>query len=146
MPAGNTIHASSAQARPQIKPAPGLVARLAKNNPKISPNREPQKTPCASKLASNVACIAPPSPPMHKPRRGSTGRADPARVSFGIAIEVWDSLKVLPLFQLDRLHDILWKEQLDSPIHQDANFALQTGKFSQIDSAPHQPGNQTRKS
>jgi len=41
--------------------------------------------------------------------------------------------------QIDSLNDVAGEEQLNYPIREHANFALQAGQFSQINAAPHQP-------
>src|SRR5262249_30615867 len=55
-PAGTTIHSKVARARPQIKPAPGLVARLAKNKPKANPKRAPHEIVCTSEPDKRKPC------------------------------------------------------------------------------------------
>src|SRR5215472_4832684 len=52
------------------------------------------------------------------------------------------SAKEVLLFQIDRLHDVAREEKLYRPIHQHANLALETRQLGQIDSPPHEPGQQ----
>ena len=47
------------------------------------------------------------------------------------------------LLQFDGLDDVAGEEQLDHPIAQHSNLALQAGQFSQINAAPQQPGEQS---
>ena len=71
IPAGIITHRSNANPRPQINPAPGLVARWAKNRPKASPKRPPSNTPCASGVVSSALLTAPPVAPRPNPSRSS---------------------------------------------------------------------------
>ena len=45
--------------------------------------------------------------------------------------------------QFDGLDDVAREEQLDQPIAQHSNLALQAGQFSQINATPQQPGKQS---
>jgi hypothetical protein len=78
MPTGNTIHISTAKAKPHINPAPGLVARFAKSRANAAPNNSPHKTDCASGADNSIPCSAPPTAPMHKPSRISVTCGDNA--------------------------------------------------------------------
>ena len=71
IPAGTSIHRSSAEATPQINPAPALVARLAKNRPKANPKRPPSNTPCVSGIVRIALRRAPPAAPSPSPIRVS---------------------------------------------------------------------------
>src|SRR5262249_34265258 len=70
-PAGKTIHNSTAKAKPQINPAPVLVARFAKSKPKAAPNKSPHSDDCASERPRIIPCSAPPDAPTDNPRRTS---------------------------------------------------------------------------
>src|SRR5215831_6313531 len=78
MPTGNTIHISTAKAKPHINPAPGLVARFAKSKANTAPNKSPHKIDCASMADNTIPCSAPPTAPMHNPSRISVMRGDNA--------------------------------------------------------------------
>src|SRR5215470_17260082 len=52
---------------------------------------------------------------------------------------------LVSLFQIDRLNYIAREKELGRPIHQHADFALDAGQLAQIDSAPHGPREEPRK-
>src|SRR6266849_4006798 len=150
IPAGIITHRSNAHATPQINPAPGLVARWEKNRLKASPKRLPSNTPCASEVVSSALRRAPPAAPRLSPSRGSiqTQLATPgpawARIEDSDAAMIkTPTAGLLP--QINGLDNISWEEKLDGPVHQHPDFPLYTWKFRQIDTAPHQPGEQARK-
>src|SRR5215469_6333227 len=94
-----------------------------------------------------IPCSAPPNAPMKRQSRTRFACADnaPTFDSSAIITELWGSVISLLLLQLDCLNDIAWKEELDSPVGQDADFPLESRKFGKIDAPPHKPGEQTRK-
>src|SRR5260370_29036581 len=62
-PAGITNQRSKAQPRPQISPAPGVVARFANTTPKTTPKNPPSRIPWVSDASSILLCSMPPSAP-----------------------------------------------------------------------------------
>ena len=58
-------------------------------------------------------------------------------------IEAVDTFISLP--QIDGLHDIARKEQLDGPVGEYAHFALESREFAKINAAPQEPGEQPAK-
>src|SRR5262249_42999511 len=77
-PEGNTIHMRTAKAKPQINPAPALVARFEKNKPNTAPKRMPLKSEYESESANNQLCSAPPDAPVRSPIRTAVARGDAA--------------------------------------------------------------------
>src|SRR5712664_4715720 len=73
-PLGTSIQRKSEEAKPQISPAPGLVARRAKNNPKASPKAAPTRPPEESEVFSTTLWSRPPEAPRAKPIRVSSQR------------------------------------------------------------------------
>src|SRR5215469_7004270 len=71
IPAGIVTHRRNADPTPQINPAPGVVARWAKNRPKASPKKLPSKRPCASDVVRSALRKAPPNAPNPNPSKGS---------------------------------------------------------------------------
>src|ERR1700740_2265990 len=151
IPAGIITHRSNANPRPQINPAPGLVARWEKNRLKASPKRPPSNTPCASGVVSSAPRKAPPIAPRPSPSRGSI-QTNPATRGLAcprtedsdaamISAPTKDSCR-RPLPKINGLDNISWKEKLDGPVHQHTNFPLYAWQLRQVDAAPHQPGEQ----
>src|ERR1700722_4887736 len=85
-PPAVSIHSKKEEPKPQISPAPGLVARRAKNNPKASPKVAPRSPPPRSDVESATLLSKPPEVPRAKPRRASIrterNRADANRGSI----------------------------------------------------------------
>src|ERR1700676_432500 len=46
--------------------------------------------------------------------------------------------------EIDRLHDIAREQRFHDPIHDDAQLPFSTGKFGEVNRAPHQPCKETR--
>src|SRR5215469_3023638 len=140
MPAGNTIHSSTANAKPQINPAPGLVARFAKSKPKTVPKRTPQRIDCETDRVRMIPCSRPPNAPMNRQSRTRLACADKPLTldSSGIIIALRGFVISPLLLQLDRLNNVARKEKLDRPIRHHSNFPLKSRKLGKIDAAPHQ--------
>src|SRR5260370_8695919 len=72
IPAATANQRRKAKPRPQTKPAPGVVARSAKNRLKTSPKATPSKMPFVSELSNSLLCSAPPSAPAKRPTSAPT--------------------------------------------------------------------------
>src|SRR5258706_5444938 len=126
-PPAVSIQSKTEEPKPQISPAPGLVARLAKDNPKTSPKLAPSSPPERGELFSTALSNKPPESPRVKPRRGSILR-QPERGKPNCApkaVRVFDT--DWHLLQSNRLNDVSRKKELDRPVHEHSNFAFQTG-------------------
>src|SRR5271155_4623162 len=145
MPAGIIIHRRNADPKPQINPAPGVVARWAKNRAKARPKRPPSNTPCASGVVSSALRRAPPIAPRPSPSRSSIQTEPATRGPACALIEDSDAAMIRTpapglLPKINGLDNISWEKELNGPVHQYTNLPLYTWKFRQIDAAPHQPG------
>src|SRR5258708_6707974 len=130
-PAGIANQRSKAQPRPQISPAPGVVARLANTTPKTSPKSPPSRIPWVSDASSILLCTPPPSAPVTSPSTGPNQAWTDAKAGFCLVNEgcVATSFSYFLLLQINRLHDVSGKEKLDGPIHQHTNLALHPRQF-----------------
>src|SRR5260370_27178587 len=156
IPAGTVTHRRNADPTPQINPAPGLVARGAKNRTKASPKKLPSKTPCAGDVVSSALRKAPPTAPRPNPSRGSI-QTEPATPATSCALIEDSDADIIRtpsqglyrraspvglLLKIDGLDDISREEKFDSPVHQHTDFPLYPWQFRQVDAAPHQPSQQ----
>src|SRR6267142_1409081 len=92
-PLGTRIQRKNEEAKPQISPAPGLLARRAKNNPKASPKAAPTSPPEESEVFSTTLWNKPPETPSTRPIKVSTRRESERATSSAGAL---DSVKVKP--------------------------------------------------
>src|SRR5258705_9582086 len=143
-PLGTRIQRKNEEAKPQISPAPGLVARRAKNNPKASPKAAPTSPPEESDVFSTTLWSKPPETPSTRPTKVSTRRESDRATSRVTALDSVSGT-LSPLLQTNRLDDIPRKKKVDRPVHEHSNFALQTGQFRKVDSPPQEPSEQTGK-
>src|SRR5258706_3766159 len=139
------IQSKKEEPKPQIRPAPGLVARLAKNNPKISPKLAPKSPPERSELFSTALSRKPPETPRATPRRSSIVRERGRAKSNCLPKAVCDSDTDWQLLHSNRLNDVSRKKEVHHPCHKHSNFAFQTWQFCKVDSPPEEPRKQTRK-
>src|SRR5260370_39527409 len=144
-PPAVSLQSKKEEPKPQISPAPGLVARLAKNNPKISPKLAPKSPPERSELFTTALSRKPPEPPRATPRTSSIVRERERAKSNCLPKAVCVSDTDWHLLQSNRLNDVSRKNEFDRPVHKHSNFAFQTGQFCKVDSSPEEPRKQTRK-
>src|SRR5882724_11030731 len=156
IPAGTVTHRRNADPTLQINPAPGLVARWAKNRPKASPQKPPSKTPCASDVVNSALRKAPPIAPRPNPSRGSIQVESPTLATSCRPIEDSDADIIRTpsqgfyrrpstlglLLQINGLDDISREKEFHGPVHQHTDLPFYSRKFRQIDAAPHKPGQQ----
>src|SRR5260370_13811282 len=72
IPSGTMNQRRRAEARPQPRPAPGLVARFAHSAPNASPKSAPSKMFWVSDVSRSLPCSAPPSAPVKSASSGPT--------------------------------------------------------------------------
>src|SRR6266850_1348013 len=86
-PLGTRIQRKNEETKPQISPAPGLVARRAKNNPKASPKAAPTRPPEESEVFSTTLWSKPPETPSTRPIKVSTRRESERATSSAGALD-----------------------------------------------------------
>jgi len=124
-------HPRNAKLNPHMRPAPGLDARFAKKRPKTVPKTPPKIEDSLIETAKATPAALPPIMPSTRPVSASPNvNLCAIVVSAGI---MW------ALFEIDRLHNVTWKEKFDCPINQHADFTFQPRELREIDPPPHEP-------